>query len=307
MISRVLSRVRSLWRGVRRGSALRHDMHAEFQHHIELRADDLVRGGLSREEATRRARLEFGSIEQFADEGRSSRGLSAFDGLNVSWLDFKLGFRMLGKYPGLTIVGGIAIAFAVAVGATAFEFITQYLHPRMGIPDADRFVAVRLWSRTIGTDRHTVHDVVRWRHELETIESLGAVRTIQRNLITASGAVGEPVMGAEISASVLRLAGTSPLRGRLLTENDERADANPVAIISHDLWQARLGRDSRSQSITSSGFRSTWTRSRPTRAQDAARSSISSSDASHQEARCQMRRASSMQSDCAVPSRAKPT
>jgi hypothetical protein len=36
-------------------------MHAEFQHHIELRADDLVRDGLSREEATRRARLEFGS------------------------------------------------------------------------------------------------------------------------------------------------------------------------------------------------------------------------------------------------------
>ena len=244
MLSRLLSRCRSLWRGMRSGTSLRGDMHDEFRHHMELRAEDLVRGGLSRPEATRRARLEFGSTEQFVDEGRRSRGLSAIDGLSVSWLDFRLGFRMLGKHPGLTIVGGIAIAFAVAVGSTAFEFMTQYLHPRLGIPDANRFVAVRLWSAKTGTDRRTVHDILRWRRELKTIESLGAVRTIQRILITSSGAAGDPIMGAEISASVLRLAGMSPLRGRLLAETDERADASPVAVISYDLWQTRFGADS---------------------------------------------------------------
>ena len=33
-----------------------------------------------------------------------------------SWLDFKLGFRMLLRYPGLTVVAGVAIAFAIAAG-----------------------------------------------------------------------------------------------------------------------------------------------------------------------------------------------
>jgi hypothetical protein len=34
-----------------------------------------------------------------------ARGLRPFDALRVSWLDFKLGFRMLGRYPGLTVIG----------------------------------------------------------------------------------------------------------------------------------------------------------------------------------------------------------
>jgi predicted permease len=244
MFSQLRSRATSLWRGIRRGPAVDAEMSDEFRTHMELRADDLVRQGRSRADALRQARLEFGSTEHYKDRGRESRGLASFDRLLVSWLDFKLGFRMLGKHPGLTIVGGIAIAFAVAVGSTAFEFVTQYLHPRLGIPDGDRFVAVRLWSAKTGTDRRTIHDVVRWRRELKTIESIGAVRTIQRNLIPSSGAVGDPIIGAEISASAFRLAGASPLRGRLLTEDDERADAAPVAVISYDLWQTRFGADS---------------------------------------------------------------
>ena len=34
------------------------------------------------------------------------RGLDSLDGLRISWLDFKLGGRMLVKYPGLTLTGG---------------------------------------------------------------------------------------------------------------------------------------------------------------------------------------------------------
>ena len=49
----------------------------------------------------------------------------------MNWLDFKLGGRMLVKYPGLTVVGGIAMAFAIWVGLVIFQFLGS-VHP----PDA---------------------------------------------------------------------------------------------------------------------------------------------------------------------------
>ena len=61
--------------------------------------------------------------------------------MNVS-LDFRLGLRMLGKYPGLTLVGGIAMAFGIAAGAAVFEFVTQFMHPTLPFRDGDRMIGI---------------------------------------------------------------------------------------------------------------------------------------------------------------------
>jgi hypothetical protein len=61
-------------------------MEAEFRLHMELRAHDLVRGGLTPTEAARRARREFGSTESFKDRGRHARGLRWFDSLRFSMM-----------------------------------------------------------------------------------------------------------------------------------------------------------------------------------------------------------------------------
>ena len=48
------ARVRSLWRGIRRGADVESEMAEEFRLHVELRTADLVRGGLSPEQAAGR-------------------------------------------------------------------------------------------------------------------------------------------------------------------------------------------------------------------------------------------------------------
>ena len=53
--------------------------------------------------------------------------------MGAGWLDFKLGYRMLIKYPGLTVVGGLAIAVAIAIGAAAFEFTHDLINPTLPI------------------------------------------------------------------------------------------------------------------------------------------------------------------------------
>jgi hypothetical protein len=111
MIGRVVARARSLWRGLSRRSTVEAEVDEEFRIHLEMRAEDLVRAGLSPEEARRRARIEFGGVERYKDEGRAARGLEVFDELRFSWLDVRLGARMLVRYPGLTVVGVFALAF----------------------------------------------------------------------------------------------------------------------------------------------------------------------------------------------------
>ena len=142
MVRGFVARARSLWRGVSTHAAVDAEMSEEFRLHLDLRAADLIRSGLSPQEAQRRARLEFGSTEHYKAEGRRSRDLRRFDDLRVSWLDLKLGFRMLRRYPGLALVGGLAIAFGIASGAVAFEVVNQIVRPTIPLPAGDRIVGL---------------------------------------------------------------------------------------------------------------------------------------------------------------------
>ncbi len=241
MLSGILARARSLWRGVRGRTAVEAEMQEEFRLHVELRARDLERTGLSPESALLRARREFGSAERYKEEGRAARGLRRIDDFRFSWLDFKLGLRMLVKYPGLTIVGGLALAFAITVGASVFEFFTQVVDPRLPLAEGDRIVGVRLWHRAAaGVEEQASFDFLRWRGQVETVADLGAFRRLERNLIVGADG-GEPVRVAEISASAFLVAGVSPLLGRPLVEADEPAGAAPVIVIGYDVWRRRFG------------------------------------------------------------------
>ena len=135
-----------------------------------------------------------------------------------SWLDFKVGFRMLARYPGLTLVGTVAMAVAIALGTIYFEAVNKWQNPRLPIRDADRVVSIRNWDvNEFQPEARSLHDFAIWREQVKTIDSLGAAVVFVRNLATEDGRV-EPVPGAEITANAFRLMGTPPLLGRTLTD-----------------------------------------------------------------------------------------
>lgn len=161
----------------------------------------------------------------------------------ISRLDVKLGFRMLVKYPGLTLVGGLAMAFAIWAGAGTFEFVMQVVDPTLPLDEGDRIVGIQHRdAASAGVQAPTRQDFATWREELDAVEGLGAFRTVQRNLITGEGQ-GEPVEAAAMSASGFQVARVPPLLGRTLVEADERVGASPVAVIGYDLWQRRFAGD----------------------------------------------------------------
>ncbi|HEX7122010.1 MAG TPA: ABC transporter permease [Gemmatimonadaceae bacterium] len=163
--------------------------------------------------------------------------------LRFSSLDFKVGVRMLARYPGLTLVGTTAIAVAIALGTIHFEALNKWQNPRLPIRDGDRIVSIRNWDREgVRPEPRTLNDFATWRQQVRTIDDLGAAITFERNLITEDGYV-EPVRGAEITASAFRLMRTPPLMGRTLTDQDERPSEAPAVVIGYTLWQTHFAGD----------------------------------------------------------------
>ena len=86
----------------------------ELRFHIEAFAEDLVRSGLSRQEALRRARVEFGGVERVKAEGREARAVNFLDEIKQ---DFHYGARVLRKSPGFAVVA-VKNSDSAMVGST---------------------------------------------------------------------------------------------------------------------------------------------------------------------------------------------
>jgi hypothetical protein len=164
---------------------------------------------------------------------------------HFSWLDVKLGLRMLVKHPGLTLAGGTAIAVAIALSAGFFGFMWAYFYPTIPLSEGDRLVGLENWDVEINNEeRRSLHDFALWREQMESVEDLAAYRTIGRNLIQADG-TAELVALAEITPSGFQLARVPPLMGRTLLAADAERDAPPVMVIGYDVWRTRFTSDPR--------------------------------------------------------------
>jgi len=154
--------------------------------------------------------------------------------------DYKLGLRMLLKYPGLTICGGLALAIAIGLGAGWYDVTRDVLRPAIPLPDGDRIVEIEMRNLAGGEERRLLYDFSIWRRDAGTLVDLGVYRDIERNLILGD-APPEPVALAETTASAFRLVRVPPLLGRPLVETDQSPGATPVVVLGHDTWRQRFG------------------------------------------------------------------
>lgn len=161
----------------------------------------------------------------------------------MSWLDLKLALRMLLRYPGLTIVSVIGMAVAIAVAAGAFTIVYGLLDPRVPLAEGERVVSLTTWdAATNNREQRVMRDYALWRDELTSVEQLGAVRNVTRNLI-AAGAQPETITIAEMTASGFAVARVPPVLGRYVLAEDERPGAPDVVVVGYDVWHRRFGAD----------------------------------------------------------------
>ena len=228
-------------RGFLRPAAGDADFDQELELHLAMAEEDKLRRGMSPEQARREARLELGGAAQVREAARAARGLPW---LETFWLDARLGLRMLRRSWGLTLVGGLAMAVTIGLGASIFTIWDTFAGTRLPLDEGDRVVAIQPFDRAAQrVDRATpLPDFRRWRETLKSVEHVSAMRPIIP-AVTARDGADDSVAAAEMTASGFQLARVQPLLGRPLIEEDEREGAEPVAVIGYQLWREGFSAD----------------------------------------------------------------
>jgi predicted permease len=166
-----------------------------------------------------------------------------FDAFRISWLDLKLGARMVRRYPGLTIVGGLAMGVAIALGAGSLSVLALMNDPKLPLHEGERIVGLQVWGvLSNNAERRIAYDLATWKSELKTVRDVGAFRNALR-AVGANDGRAEPARGVEMSAAGFRVARVAPLLGRYLVDDDERIGAPLVAVLGHEIWSGRFGSD----------------------------------------------------------------
>src|SRR5215469_6306415 len=176
------SRIRSWMRALAQRSRMESEMDAELRFHIEAFAEDLVSSGVPRQEALRRARIEFGGVERAKEECRESRGVSLLDGLMQ---DFTFAARTLSKSQGFAAIAVLTLALGIAVNATMFSLVSAFLLRRPPGREPSRIVVISGVSpaQSFQSDLNGISapNYLAWRdanHVFEEIAAADEYRTV---------------------------------------------------------------------------------------------------------------------------------
>lgn len=228
------ARCRSWLSGLFRRDRVERDMDEELRFHMDAYASDLIARGVSRAEAQRRARAEFGSLERAKDECRDARGISIVSSFVQ---DVRYGVRTWRRNPAFTVTAILTLALGIGANATIFSWVrTILLNPLPGASGADRIMTIEMLTPSHESTETSYLDFVDFRDRLSTIESMSVAQPIAFAVGTDTAV--ERVWGELLSGNGFDLLRVRPEIGRFFTgpERDDVQNAHPVAVISHDYW-----------------------------------------------------------------------
>ncbi len=224
------------------------DLADELQFHLEQRAADLVRGGLSPAEAERLARRQLGNPLQLRE---SSREIKSAVGLESLLLDFRFGLRMISKYWKASLAAIASLALAVGACTAAFTLVDALIFRPLPIPAPHQLVDLaRLLPPFFAPDNqpHESNSFSYAQYQLLREAAHGqanlfALTTgLRLRLSDDSGGFGENIVAEAISGEGFQVLGIRPAWGRLIEPADDVPHyAYQVAVISSGFWKRHFG------------------------------------------------------------------
>lgn len=238
---KLLSSCRALYSALFHRSRVDCEMEEELRSHIQDRADDLARSGLSRAEAERRARIEFGGYQKYKEEIRESLGAHFIETLLQ---DIRFAFRILRKSPSFTLVAILTLAVGIGANVVVFGVVDSVLLRPLDVGDPQNLYQLRLkpWAsgRLLTTSYPAFED---FRQRNTTFSGMAAIYAYSDAELRWQGAVMN-LSGSEVTGNYFDLLGVQPEVGRFFHAADEHGPGSaPYLVLSDQLWRSAFHAD----------------------------------------------------------------
>jgi len=215
-------------------------MKEELRFHIEQYAEDLMRSGVPRDEALRRARMELGGLNTVKGECRQARGVYLFDEFAR---ELRYAARLLRKTPGFTMTALLTLAVCLGANLTIFAVIDAILIRPLPFPDAGRLVTMYNTYPKAGVERDgsSVTNYYERRGRIPAFSSLSIYRF-------GTSIVGEPgsterLQITQVSPDFFTTLGAGPAVGSVFTDAETTYQTDDVAILSDGYWKEHFNAD----------------------------------------------------------------
>ena len=227
------------------------DLSVSIQEHLAEKTEELMEDGLSREEATLRARREFGNVTLTEERSREEWHWAA---LESTWADARYALRQLRKAPGFSIT--VILTVALGIGANTAVFTLVHAVLMRSLPLGDPQSLYRLGDKHEGSltsglqnengdfDAFSYESYRYLRESTPEFEQLAAMEiganplSVRRGSGTARTEAGEFVSG-----NYFRTLGVGAFAGRTLTDEDDKPGAAPAVVMSYQAWQTEYAGD----------------------------------------------------------------
>jgi predicted permease len=218
-------------------SQMNAELEEELRSHIQLRADDLERSGLSRAEAERRAHIEFGGHVRYKEESREAAGATLLE----SFLkDVRYALRLLRKSPGFTAVAVLTLAAAIGANAVVFSALNACLLRPLNVPLPESLYGLQYGEGVKGAQSYP--NYLDFRDRNNSFDDLAAYHMTRVGLDTGENPTR--VWLYEVTGNYFDVLKIQPYLGRFFHPSDEHgAHSAPYIVLSHGYWHSHFQDD----------------------------------------------------------------
>ncbi len=233
------SQLRSASRAILGRSRMESDMDAELKFHIEACAEDLIRSGVPRQQAMRRARIEFGGVESAKEECREARGVGLFESVAQ---DLRYGIRMLRKSPGFAAIAILTIAVGIGATTAIFSIVDATLLHSLPYPHPEQLVNIEDDLPGVGAQDVGI-SVPEWQ-DLQRSGIFQNVSPVGGGSVNLTGS-SQParIFFAAVPPNYFALIGVKPQLGRTFNPDDHTPGFTLEGVISDGVWKSSFGGD----------------------------------------------------------------
>ena len=159
--------------------------------------------------------------------------------------DIRYAFRMLARNPGFAAIAILALALGIGVNTAIFTVVNAVLLQPLPYPEPDRVVEVD--RQFPGGGRGTSASIPKfmaWKDN-HVFQSMTLYGFAASGMNLGAGDRAEQVKTLQVSSGFFQVFGVGPSMGRAFTPSEDVPDGPAVAVLTHEMWQSRLGGDPR--------------------------------------------------------------